>query len=561
MRRSAAAPPRSVTPDAVSGSLPAQLAAGTNTVFVLNQSRLGGLYGTAEGAEVRSALDQFVTYLNSHAGLGVEAAVLPVDADAGVRAAYAAWDAAPCDPDQANGVAAEIVRVLDTYRDAGADLEHIVVVGGDDAVPFARVPDKTEIANERGYASTFSDARNALTSSLSGGFVQTDDAYGDVDPYGFGDRVLFVTDAAVGRLVETPAEITDQLDDFVTADGKLSVDTGAGHGLRLPHRRRERRRGRRRPDVRRDRPVADLRRVDPVRPRGGDPGHPTGPGGNQRATSTTSGLCPALGNSTGDESDLFTAAAVRGALEGDLAGSVVFSMGCHSGLSASDLLLSGDRALDFAQAVSAEGGVFVGNTGYGYGDTELVELSERLMAGFAKRLDGSLSVGEALQYAKSEYAADLTAYGVYDEKAMMEATFYGLPFYRLDVADPPPAPPLPLAPVISTDPISGIDTSTIEVTPVIEEREGDDGSTYFVGIGEDDEEQTTAVHDRPVQPRDEDELHCACGHRGARRTRAGPVDHRPARNRAARPRAGRSTTATSARTPRPTWPSRPARCG
>ena len=147
--------------------------------------------------------------------------------------------------------------------------------------------------------------------------------------------------------------------------------------------------------------------------------------------------------------------------------------------------------------------MFVGNTGYGYGDTEIVALSERLMTCFARRLDGSLSVGEALQYAKAEYAADLTAYGVYDEKALMEATFYGLPFYRLDVADPPPVPPLPPAPVISTDPITGIDTSTIEVTPVTEEREADDGATYWVGIGDDGEELTTAVHDRPVQPRDE----------------------------------------------------------
>ena len=76
-----------------------QLPAGTNTVFVLNQSRLGGLYGTAEAGAVRSGLDQLVSYLNAHAGLGVKAAVLPVDADAGVRAAYAAWDAAPCDPE------------------------------------------------------------------------------------------------------------------------------------------------------------------------------------------------------------------------------------------------------------------------------------------------------------------------------------------------------------------------------------------------------------------------------------------------------------------------------
>ena len=503
-------PTRSVTEDPVSGSLPAQLPAGTNTFFLLNQSRLGGLYGSAEAGAVRNGLDDLVAYLNSHAGLGVKATVLPVDADAGVRAAYTAWDSAPCDPNQANGVAGEIVRVLDSYRDDGAELKHIVVVGGDDVVPFARVPDKTEIANERGYATTFSEARTALASSHAGGFVQTDDAYGDVDPYGFGDRVLFVTDAAVGRLVETPDEITDQLDDFVAAGGKLGVDTGLVTGY----------------DFLSDGADAAADAADPTY---GDIDRslisdawtrgdleaaiadiqPDLAGINAHFDHFRA--LPGLGNSTGDESDLFTAAAVRGALDGDLAGSIVFSMGCHSGLSASDLLVSGDRALDFAQAVSAQGGVFVGNTGYGYGDTELVALSERLMAGFARRLDGSLSVGEALQYAKAEYAADLTAYGVYDEKALMEATFYGLPFYRLDVANPPPVPPLPPTPAISTDPISGIDTSTIEVTPITEERAGEDGSTYFVGIGEDDEVLSTEVHDRPVQPRAEESFTAPAG--------------------------------------------------
>ena len=172
-----------------------------------------------------------------------------------------------------------------------------------------------------------------------------------------------------------------------------------------------------------------------------------------------------------------------------------------------------------------------------------------------------MSVGEALLFAKEEYAADLTVYGVYDEKVLMEATFYGLPFYRLDVANPPPEPPQPPAPVISTDPITGIDTSTIEVTPVTEERDGDDGSTYFVGIGDDDEEQTTAVHDRPVQPRDETSFTAPAGTRGPRRPRPRPDHHRPARHRAAHPPAGRRQRRRAQRTPRPTWPSRPARSG
>ncbi|HET7691410.1 MAG TPA: hypothetical protein VFK41_13580 [Nocardioidaceae bacterium] len=504
--------PRSVNTGTVTGSLPAQLPAGTNTVFLVNQSRMAGLFTPAQAASVRAGVDQLVAWTNdpARASLGVKAAVLAVDADPGVRSAYAAWDAEPCRPETANGVAAQIVRVLDTYRDAGARLKHIVVVGGDDAIPFARVPDKTEIANERTYASTFSDARNALSATFSSGHVLTDDAYGDLDPYGFGDRVLFVTDAAVGRLVETPAEITDQLTDYTTSNGRLNVGTGlvTGYdfltdGSNVVGDKLDETYG----TV--DRSLisetwtrGDLEAaIDAIKP---DVASINAHFDHFRAL-------PGLGNSTQDESDLFTAAAVRGALSDDLAGSIVFSMGCHGGLSASDLLVAAGRSLDFAQAVSSQGGVFVGNTGYGYGDTELVALSERLMAAFADRLDGALSVGEALQYAKAEYAADLTAYGVYDEKALMEATFYGLPFYRLNVPNPPPAPPAPPTPVLSPDPVAGVDTSTIEVTPTVSEKTSDDGATYFVGVDDAGEEQTTALHDRPVQPRTDETFSAPAG--------------------------------------------------
>ncbi len=500
-----ACPTRNVTPGTVNGSLPASLPAGTDTVFLVNQSRMAGLYGAAQAANVRSGVDQLVSYLNAPAQdpLGVSAVVLPVDADAAVRAAYSAWDASPCRPETANAVVGSIVDVLDRYRDAGVSLKHVVVVGGDDAIPFARVPDKTAIANEKAYASTFGSARHALSAALSTGHVLTDDAYGDLDPYTFGDRMLFVSDAAVGRLVETPTEITDQLSDFIAANGMLEVGTGLVTGY----------------DFLTDGADAVADELDPTygsvdRSLISD----TWTRGDLEAAISSMSpdvasinahfdhmrALPGLGNSTADESDLFTAAAVRGALADKLASSVVFSMGCHSGYSASDLLTPSGLSLDFAQAIASQGGVFVGNTGYGYGDTELVALSERLMAGFAQRLDGALSVGEAFRYAKAEYAADLTAYGVYDEKAMMEATLYGLPFYRLDVPNPPPVPPLPAEPTVNPDPVAGVDTTTIEVTPVTEERTGEDGSTYYVGIGEGGEEQTTAIHDRPVQPRAEE---------------------------------------------------------
>ena len=42
-----------------------------------------------------------------------------------------------------------------------------------------------------------------------------------------------------------------------------------------------------------------------------------------------------------------------------------------------------------------------------------------------------LTIGEALTVAKQEYKGSLAIVGAYDEKAMAELTFYGLPMYRI----------------------------------------------------------------------------------------------------------------------------------
>src|SRR4029078_547015 len=69
--------------------------------------------------------------------------------------------------------------------------------------------------------------------------------------------------------------------------------------------------------------------------------------------------------------------------------SLGYSVGCHSGLSVLDAH-SGGRSADiydtaspaysaaFPQARLKQGGNWVGNTGYGYGDSDLVGYSERL---------------------------------------------------------------------------------------------------------------------------------------------------------------------------------------
>ena len=88
--------------------------------------------------------------------------------------------------------------------------------------------------------------------------------------------------------------------------------------------------------------------------------------------------------------------------------------------------------------------MYIANTGFGYGDTASVALSERLLALFAKNLHSdSGSVGEEWVNALQQYFATAGAYDVYDEKVMEETTFYGLPFWHFSTAgSSPPYTPL-----------------------------------------------------------------------------------------------------------------------
>jgi hypothetical protein len=115
-----------------------------------------------------------------------------------------------------------------------------------------------------------------------------------------------------------------------------------------------------------------------------------------------------------------------------LSGTVNYSIGCHSGLSVPDDEAT-SHSLDFAQALLSQGGVWIGNTGYGYGDADAVGYSELLMTLFSRNLAGGDNLGHALRKAKAEYF-NLTgphSFSPYDEKVLAQATLYGLPMMRL----------------------------------------------------------------------------------------------------------------------------------
>jgi hypothetical protein len=155
------------------------------------------------------------------------------------------------------------------------------------------------------------------------------------------------------------------------------------------------------------------------------------------------------------------------ALTGALNGRVLFTVGCHSGLPVSDVIVG--NTADWAETIG--GGKlahWVGQTGYGYGDTDTVAYSEQLMRFLAQNLDGTLSIGEALTRAKQDYY--LTNGGTlsaYDRKALLEATMYGLPFYGVGVSPGAiPGKPAGVTPKGATGIVSPSDGAALVSDPV-----------------------------------------------------------------------------------------------
>src|SRR3954454_2675214 len=491
------------------------------------------VYGNdGSGADWTSALlaklNSFVTRADV-AGL-----VVPVDADASTVAAYNAWNGSPCSASAANGVVDAVNAVVRRYKNLPAtsggapNLTSVVLVGSDQQLPMRRITDLTWSANENGYAesdSTDSSHDNPLSAAQKQGDLLSDDAYGSLTPLSWADRRLYLPDLAVGRLVETPEEIQGQLDQFTGAGGALTPSTALTTGYDFLAD------GAHAVDSALAHDVTGARSalID-------DPGS-TSPwtkaallaklfpstGGSPYLDSINAHFdhnraLTAAGNAA-TSSDLFTVTDITNHTPpasppdptAGLRGRVLFSMGCHAGLNVPEGYVGpGSMAHDWAQTFAAEKAIWVANTGYGLGATASVALSEEVMRQFAQRLDGSMTAGEALQYAKHAYFGLLGAYGVYDEKAMEEAVYYGLPMWRvggpayhagdtLPTLNPAAPTDPPAAHVIKSDGIdtgfSGLTTAEITINPTFTRTSTSKGDVWSVG-GE-----TQVTHYRPIQPR------------------------------------------------------------
>jgi Tol biopolymer transport system component len=466
----------------VTKSMPVVPAA-ASTLYLFASKRFGDLYGLQAENDIFARLQTLAGRTDAAGG-----AVIPVDANGAVLTALNARAADSCSPSKANDVVRAVGNLLDNPQIVRPSVKYIVVVGDDAAgIPFGRIVDNSAYANERGYASTFFGATNNQYLSTYGlGFLPTDDPLGDVNYSGKGP---YVPELAVGRLVETPDQIRSQITQYIQRNGaisptralttgydflsdgatKISADfkakVGTNNAQELINNSWSKNNL-----LAAMFPVSNPPTLDSI---------------NAHYDHFRS--LPADENAANRETILYTTADLAGR---STAGRVIFTMGCHSALPVSDFVLGSPLNADWAQAYAQSGAVvYMGNTGYGLGDTAAVLYSEKLNLLFADRLDGSMTVGQALAFAKQDYAATPTQSG-YHLKVIDEATMMGLPMYRVGTGTtaPPPTPS-----VTTTDSATGLPSAGFNVTPSFTLVTTAIGSYYT-------SDDSFAENRRPIEP-------------------------------------------------------------
>ena len=450
------------------------------TVILTDVTRLG-LSGTA-ATTFTAKLQQLAA---STGGV-----VVDVSASTRIRNLNAQADAAATCP-YAKTIVAEAIRdVVNTFRDANGTLKYVVLAGGDSVIPFFRYADDSGLGPESDYNPPVSDT-SASQASLRWNNVLGQDAYGARTDLDLKGGTLPVPDLAVGRLVETPAEITGMIDqylglrngtlpapqrslvtgyDFLTsAADSVERDFDAGMGAGSVH----------------DQLITD---------QGVPTTTVTGPSGPSRTTSwTATDLATSL---LGSHHDLvflaghfsansalaadYTTSITTGQLDakpGVLTGALVFSAGCHSGYN----IVDGDgvpnvtNTLDWAQAMARQRATLIAGTGYQYADTDFLAYSALLYAGVATQLRSGTAgtpvpVGAALVRAKQNYLATHASLTGLDRKSLIEAAMFGLPMIGLDLpgrAAPPVTPAAVASSPVLTGPgsVLGLRTAPFSVSP------------------------------------------------------------------------------------------------
>ncbi len=492
------------------------------TLFVTQPQRLDAIEGAGSWLnKVEPAL--IAACESEYTGFG---AILTVPSSI-----YDTWDVTPWDTDLANGVTKSIRTAIDDYIYGHPSIRYVVLVGSDEVIPQHRVIDQTVFDNERLYADESGlDLDSALLAGLYDSQILTDDYYVDKSPIPYNSRWLYVPDLAVARLVETPDEIAGTVQKFIDDDGLLAGGSSLVTGQDFMNDGAQR--------------VSDILAAAGLHPKLETPDTWTLADlqadllgrnvANLNAHFLHYGGVSGLGyqQMRADEDwsgQFLSSAQIADPSTSDLGGKLVFTLGCHAGLSVPDEQAHDgfgdiDLALDVAQAIARQQGVLLASTGYGLGDWYGIAGTEELVGTFADQAttsddsDVGQPIGLALTAAKRQFFNSMSAVTAYDEKSSIQFTMYGMPQYRLPCtthlppavggvvkADPvvPPAATFDGAfPTTSfnltvSDPDGDVNKIYDDPLPLLIEPATDTQTARYITVDGDSQSTT----DRPTQPR------------------------------------------------------------
>ncbi len=394
----------------------------TQTLILVNPQRMAKLFPTAA-----VTVTEMMTKLNELADrVGGEIVVLEDDTikDDEVVNAYEEWQTT--DAYAANAAARAVKSLVAARQHSYPNLRYIVIVGDDRVIPFYRLADETAAINDTYYRESKYQSQISVTSTvgaaLAQDFILTDDFYAARAAVDWQDSAprWYIPGYAIGRLVETPADIIAAIDRFLANDA-VEVDNALVVGDSVMKDAASEI-----AEIWQNRSSASVETVTSnytlLRSRLLDSKY----GVISLNTHTRHDLLAAVYPNW--DSNIVRAGDILDSSTAQLTGTVVYNSGSHAGLNISD------AGIDLAQAFVQRGAVYVGNTGYAWSMTdEPLGYSELLMRHFSEELTARdrVAVGEALLRAKQRYYLNAALIDSFDEKTLAQAVVYGLPMYEI----------------------------------------------------------------------------------------------------------------------------------
>jgi hypothetical protein len=472
--------------------------ANRKSVIVTDSSRLPGT-----AAEKSTALSKLQT-LSTRAD--VQGVIVDLAGTTYPRVDFARTqaDAFPGCPSAKNLLATEIKAVIDAHKIANAgSVEYVVLAGGAAAIPFHQVQDAAGLASEAEYVPPAAP-NSPSEAGLRLGLMAGQDFYGSDVQLSINGRTIAVPSTAVGRLVDSAADVSAAVDAYIATNGVVTPNSSLITGYDFV--------GDAAADIAADVAIGTGSTPDTLIQAPGE--QPTAPSAwtatqlKTKLLSGNNGLVVltghfAAGNLLAADYNTKVSASEVSASGANLANSVILALGCHSGytITSPDLLAGSSPDPDWAKAFLRKGVAgYIGATGYAYGDTELVEYGERLSVNFVQQMrtgPGPIPLGRALVAAKRNYLATTAQMTGLDEKTVVAMTLYGLPMMKVDM--PGPRRPVPVVPTIVTSSTdiatgpganTGLSSTTRTITPTLTQQTKvlanlDGGpnltTTYFTG--------------------------------------------------------------------------------